>query len=187
MAEINTSRLTLRPYTADDLDDLANLYADGDVTAHTKLGQLTGTQAGMTLQDYLSTWQKLDIGVYAVFLRTSGDYVGEAGFFELENRDYLALRYAFHKHAWGQGFAYEAAAAVTDHAFRHVELSHINAFAEGPNEASHHIIKKLGFVLEGSMQIPKCTLYRYGLSAEQWAASREVNRSDAEPNRVDHK
>lgn len=167
--ELQTSRLKLRPYCPDDLGLLAALYADADVTASTKLGQLSRAQAEETLNGYLATWRKFGFGVCAAFDRATGEHVGEAGVFELENRDDLALRYVIHRRFWGQGLAFEAAHAVTDHAFRVQNLARILAFVEGPNEASHRVVRKLGFSEEGSMQIAKCMLYRYATSAEDWA------------------
>ena len=43
--ELETQRLRLRPYRRDDIDRLAGLYADPDVTAFTKLGRLTRAEA----------------------------------------------------------------------------------------------------------------------------------------------
>ena len=172
MFEILTTRLSLRPYTLDDLDLLAGLYADADVTATTKLGQLSRAQSEDNLNAYLSTWSKFGFGVCAVFDRASGEYVGESGLFERESRGDLALRYIIAKEFWGKGLAFEAAHATIEHAFQTMDLGRILAFVEGPNKASRHIAKKLGFTEEGSMQITKCVLYRYAMNADEWATRR---------------
>ena len=169
MIEIQTPRLTLRSYTSDDLDLIAGLYADAEVTASTKLGQLSRAQSEDNLNAYLSTWSKFGFGVCAAFDRVSGEYVGESGLFERESQGDLALRYIIAKEFWGKGLAFEAAHAVIDHAFRAMDIDRVLAFVEGPNKASHHIARKLGFTEEGSMQIAKCMLYRYALSADAWS------------------
>ncbi len=153
---LQTTRLTLRPYTADDQNLLADLYADTDVTATTKLGQLNNQQADVILQEYLATWRKTKFGMYAGFLRSTEEYVGEAGLFDLENCEHLALRYVIHKRHWGQGLAFEAAAAVTGHVFQQGH-GRILTFVEGPNQASHQIVLKLGFTMEKPCRYPRAS------------------------------
>ena len=103
--ELETPRLRLRAYRGEDLDLLAALYADPDVTAFTKLGSLTRAQAEATLDGYLTAWRDRAFGMRAVFLKASDAFAGECGFFVLERSGELALRYAFHKRFWGQGLA----------------------------------------------------------------------------------
>ena len=66
--ELETPRLRLRAYRGEDLDLLAALYADPDVTAFTKLGSLTRAQAEATLDGYLTAWRDRAFCMCAVFL-----------------------------------------------------------------------------------------------------------------------
>ena len=181
MTELETQRLRLRPYRCDDIDRLAALYADPDVTAFTKLGRLTRAQAEATLEDYLATWRGQDFGVHAALLKSSGEFAGECGLFVSERGDDLALRYAFHKRHWGQGLATEAARAVIDDAFDRLALTRLLSFVEGPNEASHRVVKKLGFNLERIVQISKGELYAYAMTAELWAGRGYSSRAQDGP------
>jgi [ribosomal protein S5]-alanine N-acetyltransferase len=172
MTALETPRLKLLPYTPGDLDHLAALYADGDVTANTKLGQLNREQAKQTLDEYLATWRTSGFGMYAALDRATGEYVGEAGLFERDGGDDPALRYIVHKRFWGQGLAYEAAHAVIGYAFQNLSLNRLDAFVEGTNEASHRIAQKLGFAEQERLQISKGILYRYGMGAATWNGQR---------------
>ena len=49
MQRLETPRLTLRPYRAEDLDNLAGLYGDPEVARFTKLGRLDRAQSQATL------------------------------------------------------------------------------------------------------------------------------------------
>ncbi len=167
--ELETHRLCLRPYRRDDIDRLAALYADPDVAAFTKLGQLTRAQAEATLEEYLATWRDRDFGVHAAVLKSSGEFAGECGLFVLNGSGDFALRYAFHKRFWGQGLATEAAQAVLDGAFGRLGLTRVLSFVEGSNLASHRVTKKLGFDVERIIGISKGELYAYAVTAEQWA------------------
>lgn len=168
--ELETPRLRLRAYRGEDLDLLAALYADPDVTAFTKLGSLTRAQAEATLDGYLTAWRDRAFGMCAVFLKASDAFAGECGFFVLERSGELALRYAFHRRFWGQGLAGEAARCVIDHAFRRLGLERLVSFVEAPNTASHRVMQKLGLAVERVERLPKVELHVYAVTAEQWLA-----------------
>ena len=177
--ELLTPHLNLRPFKRDDLNHLAGLYADPEVTIFTKLGQLTRREAEAILDSYLDDWRRNKFGIYAALLRSNREFAGECGLFSLEGSDVPALRYAFHRRFWGKGLATEAASAVIDCAFRKLGLKRIVSFVEKPNEASHHVTRKLGFSFERITQTSKGALYVYTLSPEQWAAC--IWQSSAQP------
>lgn len=166
--DLETPRLRLRAYRREDLDRLAALYAEPEVTAFTKLGLLTRAEAEATLEGYLEDWGRMTFGMCAVFLKSGGDFAGECGFFTLKERPVPALRYAFHPRFWGQGLASEAAAGVLDHVFRRRGLERVLSFVEAPNGASHRVMAKLGFSLERIERRPKVELYVYSATAQTW-------------------
>ena len=170
--ELETPRLRLRAYRGEDLDLLAALYADPDVTAFTKLGSLARAQAEATLDGYLADWRDRAFGMCAVFLKAGGAFAGECGFFLLERSGELALRYAVHKRFWGQGLAGEAAQGVIDHAFRRLDFERVVSFVEAPNAASHRVMQKLGFTADRIERLPKVELHVYTMTAEKWLGRR---------------
>ena len=101
MIGLNTQRLRLRPYRRDDIDHLAALYADPDVTAFTKLGQLTRAHAEAALDGHLASWRDEKFGIFGAFLDVDGKFVGECGLFATNGGGDLALRYALHNRFWG--------------------------------------------------------------------------------------
>ena len=171
-SQLETPRLRLRAYTRADIDRLAALYADADVTAFTKLGRLTRAQAAATLDGYLADWRDRPFGICAGFLKADGAYAGECGLFWLERSGEPALRNAFHKRFWGRGLASEAAHGVIDHAFRRLGLLRLVSFVEAPNEASHGVMRKLGFTVERVTRTPKGELHVYGVTADRWLGRR---------------
>ncbi len=170
--ELETSRLRLRAYSREDLDLLAALYADPEVTAFTKLGSLSRAAAEATLDGYLADWRERVFGMCAVFLKARGEFAGECGFFVLERSGELALRYAFHKRFWGQGLASEAAHGVIDHAFRRLGIECIVSFVEAPNKASHRVMQKPGLCVERIERLPKVELHVYAVTADRWLGRR---------------
>lgn len=171
MTELETARLNLRPYRAGDIELLAALYSDPEVTRHTKLGRLNRAQCEATLAEYLRTWRAKGFGMRAAFLRPGGAFVGECGLFTLPGLGDPALRYAFLRAHWGQGLATEAARATLDHALGAATLERVLSFVEEPNESSHRIMTKLGLRLEKTSIHGDIKLYRYAMSRSDWSAT----------------
>jgi [ribosomal protein S5]-alanine N-acetyltransferase len=147
---IFTERLVLRPYQADDLQQLhAVLYSDVD--AMRLLGgprDLAGTrfalERSMTQQDITG------YSFWPVIERESGLLVGEAGLFPLSpDGPDVALGYAFGARWWGRGYATEAARAVVAEAFGELGMQRLVAITREANLGSRHVLEKLGFRMEG--------------------------------------
>jgi [ribosomal protein S5]-alanine N-acetyltransferase len=147
---IFTERLVLRPYQADDLEQLhAVLYSDVD--AMRLLGgprDLAGTrfalERSMTQQDITG------FSFWPVIERESGLLVGEAGLFPLSpDGPDVALGYAFGARWWGRGYATEAARAVVAEAFGELGMDRLVAITREANLGSRHVLEKLGFRMEG--------------------------------------
>ena len=166
----NAQRLRLQPYRRDDMDRLAALYGDPDVTAFTKLGQLTRVQAEAALEGHLAAWCDENFGISGAFLDVGGEFVGECGLFATDGGGDLALRYALHRRFWGRGLATEAARAVIDDGFGRLGLARVLSFVEGPNDASHRVAEKLRFNVQRGGQTSKGELYT--MTVEQWAMRR---------------
>lgn len=74
----------------------------------------------------------------------------------------------------GQGYVTEATERVLDHVFEDMRLNRVWAMVIGPNEASQHVLEKVGFTHEGVDR--QATFidgeytdnHRFGLLAEEW-------------------
>lgn len=165
--EPRTDRLRLRPYRRGDLDLIASLHADSRVTAYTKLGSRTRQEVRAILDGYVAAWTERGIGMYALFLATSGDYVGEFGLFRLQGRGEMALRYALRERFWGQGLTTEAGAAVLDDAFGRGGLDRVVSIVQRRNPASGRVMEKLGFTLERAAWDGDTEILIYALERER--------------------
>lgn len=146
--KLETSRLVLRPYGPGDLEHVAALYGDPDVTAYTKLGRRGRAQCRTILDGYVRDWETHGFGMFAVFPKPPGAFAGECGLFVLGPGGDAALRYAIHKDHWGQGLTGEALEAVLSWAFGEVGLPRIVSVVQVRNRASIRVMEKLGFQVE---------------------------------------
>lgn len=65
------------------------------------------------------------------------------------------LMIAVSERCWGRGVAFEAARAAMRHGFEVLKLDRILAAVDLPNERSHRLMARLGFVANGETEGPK--------------------------------
>ncbi len=168
--DLKTACLRLRPYRLDDIEAMAALYDDPEVTVYTKLGRLDRDRVAAILQRYVATWQECGFGMRAAFLRTSGAYVGECGIFALSGGE-IALRYAFTRTSWGQGYAVEAAAATIEDAFARARLPQLLSIVQQRNTGSLRVMEKLGWLLWRNDRDGDVEIVIYRETRERWLAN----------------
>ncbi|HEU0028028.1 MAG TPA: GNAT family N-acetyltransferase [Ktedonobacterales bacterium] len=134
-----TLRLTLRAFQRDDLDALAAIYADPEVTRFLRSGVRTGEQTAAVLDEYIAEWRDVGYGVWAVEARDSHTLLGMCGFVGKAE-----LGYVFGRVAWGRGIATEAARACLQYGFERLGWDVIGAGALRANSASLRVLEKLG-------------------------------------------
>ena len=141
---IETERLTIRSFSVADVPAYAAIVADPRVTRFLADGlPHTYEEAEAYIIDCIARDDATGISRYAVLLKTERDLIGFCGFKQLH--DYIDFGWRYAHHAWGQGFATEAALRVLDYGTQQVGLTNIAAGAFTDNAASVRIIEKLGF------------------------------------------
>jgi RimJ/RimL family protein N-acetyltransferase len=115
------------------IDDAKNYIVQGPAAMYTSLG-------------------------FGLCIVESKDSVCPMGICGLMRRDYLDaadIGFAFLPAYWGQGYAYEAAAAVLDFAKADLGLTRILATTRLDNVASQKLLEKLGLRFERLMRHPE--------------------------------
>lgn len=140
---ITTARLSLLPPGPEHLDDIIRLKADPRVFGVMLHGVRTPQRTREELQDDIEFWTVRGYGIWSVFERATGDFLGIAGLMERPDGRGVALRYALWPECRGKGFAREAARAAL--AFGHAAgLARIVAVAREDNSASVGVLTDLG-------------------------------------------
>jgi ribosomal-protein-alanine N-acetyltransferase len=159
---LDTDRLRLRPVAADDLDHFAALYGDPDVMRFigTRV-PMTRQQAGERLEFMLDHWRRHGFGMWVLFRKADGAFVGRCGMRYLDDTTEIELGYTLAKAFWGQGLATEASRAVVRYAFEVMRCARLVAIADPAHVASIHVMKKLGMTFErmGHFYDAECVLY----------------------------
>jgi RimJ/RimL family protein N-acetyltransferase len=145
VAILETSRLVLRPFGAEDLDSLARLMANRDFMRFSH-GPYSRQQT-QTVLDRILSWNRAGLpSQFAVSPRSTGTLIGYCGFFhqEVDETDEIEIGYRLHPDYWNKGIATEAATAVRDHAFRDLKLPRVISLIHPDNIASRRVAEKIG-------------------------------------------
>ena len=146
---LETERLELRRFTADDVDALVELDSDPAVMRYINGGRPTPRAEIET--DILPWWlayyeRTAGYGFWAAVERASGAFIG---WFHLrpaddDRPDEPELGYRLHASAWGRGYATEGSRALIDRAFRELGAERVTAETMAVNTASRRVMEKAG-------------------------------------------
>jgi RimJ/RimL family protein N-acetyltransferase len=146
---LETERLTLRPLSPDDLDDVSELLGDAEALA--LWGEpLDREGARSWIERNLTRYETHGFGRCAMILRETGRFVGDCGLIptEVEGASEIELGWIVARRYWGLGLATEAAIAWRDLAFGELGLRRIVSMVSERNLASRRVAEKLGMTIE---------------------------------------
>lgn len=143
---IRTERLTLRPFTPGDLDDLYAYQSREDVTRYLLWGARTRDEVAEALRARLSmTSLERDGDRVVLAVDLDGRVIGDVmlGLDSLEHRG-GEFGYVFHPDVAGHGYASEAAVEMLRLGFERVGLHRVVGRADARNAASCRLMERLG-------------------------------------------
>lgn len=118
MDEVETARLLLRRWQADDLERLVALYADPRVSRYLSLdGQPWPRERSVAVfEHFVRLWEQKGFGPWAAVDKRTGRWLGEIGLNELPDwpgPHKVEVGWELHPSAWGQEeFPYKGGVAV---------------------------------------------------------------------------
>ena len=148
---LQSEHLTLRPATADDLDDLYRIYGDPATNTfnpagpHADLAHSCGVLAG-----WLEHLNVYGFGNWAISLRENPQRViGFGGLRIVEYPDCTVnnLGYRFAPEAWGKGLATEFSLTAIDYAFNVLNFEEVVGIVRKNHLASQKVLLKCGLTL----------------------------------------
>lgn len=154
--QLDTPRLSIRPFRPGDLADLQEILGDSDTMAHLEPAY-TPDQTRQFLADFCI--QKG--GALAAVLKETQKVIGYILFSPLEEGVY-ELGWVFHRAYWRRGCAYESCSAVLAWGFRELGVHKVVAETIDPVK-SVPLMEKLGMSPDGPPQGDP-PLYCYALS-----------------------
>ncbi|SED61904.1 GNAT family N-acetyltransferase [Jiangella alba] len=145
---LTTDRLTLRPIEPRDADAFAAMNADPAVMEHFTTGPLDRAASDGMLAKMRDGHLRDGYGLAAVERTADGAFLGFTGI----HRHYwypddVEIGWRLAPHAWGHGYATEAATAWMEHAFGELGLPRLISITIPANTRSIAVMRRLGFTL----------------------------------------
>lgn len=165
---LETKRLTIRRFEDSDVDGVHSMRSDPEVMRYIREVLTEKEESRKWMTAISSRWESDGIGYCALVERSSGEYSGWCGLWQVPETGEIEVGYAISKDKWGKGFATEAADVFLDYGFRKLGLDHIVALAFPENAPSINVMKKLGmrFVTVGEFYGKQ--LVKYSVAADEW-------------------
>ena len=184
---VETERLVLRRFTADDFELLVELDSDPEVKRYIDGGAAVERQdLAAMLSSWLNYYDRYDgYGFWAAVEKPSGVFLGwfhlrpgeGAGPLEPE------LGYRLRREVWGRGYATEGSRALIDKAFAELGAARVYASTMTVNTASRRVMEKAGlhyvrtFDIDWPVKVPgdEHGGVEYSIDRTQWAKRRAAS------------
>ncbi len=155
---IETPRLTLRPFTIDDVDDLLSLWTDPMVRKFLWDDQIIPRERAVAVvESSVEYFRSFGFGFWRASLKSDPALAGFGG---LRHFDYpktskkeVELLYGIAPLHWGKGLATEIAGAVLRYGFEENNLECIYAGADLPNIASFRVMERVGMKFDAQVTV----------------------------------
>jgi len=105
------------------------------------------------LQGPVASYEQFGFGLYLTALRENGLPIGICGLLKRESLQDVDLGFALLEKFWGNGYAYESAAAVMAFAKSALGLNRLVAVTAPDNHSSVKVLEKLGFNFERMVRL----------------------------------
>lgn len=165
---LETERLIFRPHIPADLEPWCAMETDAEVRRYVGGRPRTRGEAETRFKECALQPAEGRLGVWAAILKSENKYIGRCGVYPHFGFDHKAvagegtLAYYIASPYWGRGLATEAASAFVKFGFEELKLSRIVTAVQTGNEASVHILQKLGFKLLRTEHGPR-SFYHFAL------------------------
>lgn len=140
---IETQRLRLRELREADAAAYVQMCADPEVMRYVSGDPLSADDAWRQLAMLVGHWTLRGFGMWAVETR-DGEFVGRVGLHFPLGWPEREIGWALARPCWGRGYAFEAAAAARDHAFRDLGWQRLVSYIHPENARSIRLAERLG-------------------------------------------
>lgn len=155
MPVLKTERLSLNHLSFDDAPFILELVNQRSFIKNIgDRGVRTLADAERYIQDGpLASYEKHGFGLYRVDLKESGIPIGMCGLLKRDSLPDVDIGYAFLERFHSKGYGYESASAIMEYS-RTLGLKRVLAIVSPDNEASIHVLEKIGLRFEKLMRMP---------------------------------
>lgn len=145
---LETERLVLREMTQDDYGDLCEILQDKD-TMYAYEHAFSDEEAREWLKKQLNRYKNDGFGLWAVTLKSSGEFVGQCGITwqDIGGEIVPEIGYLFKRKHWHKGYATEAAIGCKKYTFDTLGFDRVYSIIRDNNYASQNVAKRNGMAV----------------------------------------
>lgn len=145
---LETPRLIVREFCAEDVDALAHVISDPE-TMRFYTAPFNRGEVQEWIERNRRRYSKDGHGLWAMILKTSGGLIGDCGLVvqDVDGTNEIEVAYHVRRDLWGQGLATEAARACRDFGFAHLPVERLISLIRPENLASRRVAEKNGMTV----------------------------------------
>jgi RimJ/RimL family protein N-acetyltransferase len=165
---LETERLTLRRFRAEDLEPLYELYRDPEMRRYYPNGTRTFAQTKHELEWFLHGHPHYpELGLWATVDRSTGEFLGRCGLLHwtMQGDTEVEVAYMITRRRWREGLATEAASAIVQYAVNTLGLQRLICLIMPENLASAAVARKIGMQFERAFEDNQGTCHVYARGA----------------------
>ena len=148
MTILQTPRLILREFVAEDADALARVLSDAETMRYYPAGY---DRAGVEqwIARNRERYKNDGVGLWAMLLKSSGELIGDCGITrqEVEGEYFYEIGYHLRRDLWHQGIATEAAIACREWGFQHLKADRLISLIRPENVPSQRVAERNGMTV----------------------------------------
>jgi ribosomal-protein-alanine N-acetyltransferase len=174
--QLQTERLVLRSFLEEDVDALAELFANPDFMRFS-LGAFTERKKTVDFIEKMMGWDLAGMpSQFAILSRGEHTVIGYCGFLHHpEVPGEVEIGYRLHPSYWNRGLVTEAARAVRDYAFADLKLPRVMSLIHPENIPSRRVAEKNGMKVEKEITFRGFPTLVYAITREQWLVNRDAS------------
>lgn len=143
---LETDRCLLRETTEEDVDDFFRIYAEESITTYTEKLFPTKEAEIQYAKDYKKfVYEFYEHGIWTVLSKETGEIIGRAGIAIRDEETLPEVGFVIDKKWQGKHIATEVIKAILSYGKNYFGYDEMQAFVHPKNEASLHLLEKLGF------------------------------------------
>ena len=164
---LETERLRLRRYRADDLDDAHSMLGDQETMQYYP-SPFTREMSSRWIEDNMRRYEEDGFGLWVVEELTTGEFLGNCGpaWRLIEDVWMVELGWHIKRSHWRRGLATEAASACRDYAFATLDIPRVVSLIRPVNIPSRGVAGKIGMTIDREVDYKNYHHYLYAVERD---------------------
>lgn len=183
MTVLTTERLLLEPMNAAHYEGLRALNSDPVVMRYITGAAETPEETRAVIERVQERWERFGYSWWSFLERDTDELVG-AGCIQHLGHDPAnphEIGWRLRRDRWNRGYGSEAARRMAAFAFDDLRAPQLVAVCDPANEASSHVMTKLGMRYRGVERWYDNDVAVYGMTAAEWRTAQAARSGPADP------